>query len=785
MLTFAMPLLSPFRVAPLATFMGILFFIQFMLPEIIDTLPKSTAYSLLNLFVGCWEIVTFIWSDYNLLLLAVLFLRYFRTLLSTYACLFLNKPDGIPEHPTVTSEMVHVIIATIEPSNSDFSRCVMSVLEKRPGWITVVTANQQQTAEARQVLANLPAQKHTSVKVTTGPMANKRRQLAHVLRRLAQNCQENRDVLIVFMDDHVWWPSPSFLSAVIAPFEDPKIGIVGMHKRAERKRGKSFADSLLNFIACLYLERHNFDVCASNAIDGSAFVVSGRTCAVRASIVMEDEFINGFIDERFFFGRYGPLNPDDDNYITRYIIRKGWNIKWQNQIEALMLTSLGVVSGYTKFYGQLQRWARSQWRSNSRAVFADRSIWRRGYVWGGIVLCSTFTSFALFWDPLIVYLWYRSSYIGFTAHHLVFLIVGSKFVKVAPFFYHNPNDILLYPFQVLFTYFHSLIKLWALFTFYDHSWGGRNLAAVGNRVAADNDADDNDDDDHWKGPNNCTSFSPIDSSFSARDFGPQSQPQGGTSGKVDSQPATDFMADVDSKRIGHSYKQPHVQTRFSTSWGSVRTHNKHDTPANVDEGQYSSPGSMNNFSPIPAPRLRRDSMRSGPGTPLLPRPATKQPTVRMKVGNGRSTSENRRSSAGYLGDDELPRGRSLSGDDDSSGLTPDRDRSSHSLHAYDLGLGHPYPKHDISPTRYYPQAPDVPRKTSIVFKKTSPIGYLESVGTKFVYARDFPRGDDCLRTHPDGTYLSVPRGSREDKVRKRCRSPEPSWRPIIPNRPRI
>lgn len=472
------------RVAAWVPIIGFLYYLQILLFKLV-TAPWELPQTLVR-------ISTVIWSNYDYLFLTILFLRYFRLLVNIFGLYFLSQPDQIPKYPTVTSSMAHVIIPSVEPTNEDFYRCVLSVLEKRPGWITVVTANQNQSTQAQQVLETLPAQSHTQLAVTTGPMANKRHQLAHVLRQLAVDLKANKDVLVVFVDDHVWWPSPKFLSTILAPFENPKTGIVAMHKQPERNRGNSFADSLLNFIACLYLERHNFEIGASNAIDGSAFVVSGRTCAIRASIATRKDFIDGFVDEYFFFGRYGPLNPDDDNYITRYIVRNGWNIKWQNQPEALMETSLGVTGGYKKFNGQINRWARSQWRSNPCSVFTDRSIWRRGYIWGGLLFCASFFNFALVWDPLIVYLWYHSSYINFTVYHVAFLILGSKFIKVAPFFYRNPQDIWLFPFQVLFAYSHSFVKFWALLTFWDHSWSGRNLAAIQVQAAQDHVTDSND-----------------------------------------------------------------------------------------------------------------------------------------------------------------------------------------------------------------------------------------------------------------------------------------------------
>jgi hypothetical protein len=42
----------------------------------------------------------------------------------------------------------------------------------------------------------------------------------------------------------------------------------------------------------------------------------------------------------------------------------------------------------------------------------------------------------------------------------------------------HPRDITLIFYQVLFAYVHSFIKLWAVLTFWDCDWSGRNLDEV-------------------------------------------------------------------------------------------------------------------------------------------------------------------------------------------------------------------------------------------------------------------------------------------------------------------
>ena len=57
-------------------------------------------------------------------------------------------------------------------------------------------------------------------------------------------------------------------------------------------------------------------------------------------------------------------------------------------------------------------------------------------------------------------------------------IITSKLVKTMPHFLRYPRDLVYFPGYVLFGYFHSLIQLYALFTFWEMTWGSRKNAGV-------------------------------------------------------------------------------------------------------------------------------------------------------------------------------------------------------------------------------------------------------------------------------------------------------------------
>lgn len=98
------------------------------------------------------------------------------------------------------------------------------------------------------------------------------------------------------------------------------------------------------------------------------------------------------------------------------------------------------------------------------------------------IYISQLVSFAIVWDPLLVCTLRRTSFYLDSDHQSLLLalmvawILISKIVKIAAHFVRHPSDIVWLPAYFAFAYFHSFIKVYCLFTFFDHNWSGRNLA---------------------------------------------------------------------------------------------------------------------------------------------------------------------------------------------------------------------------------------------------------------------------------------------------------------------
>ncbi|KAK7431378.1 hypothetical protein QQZ08_002149 [Neonectria magnoliae] len=438
-------------------------------------LPPSLLIATLATALACdW---LFINDSWNCVFWTVFTVRYTR-LVGHAIGFWYYRPSEIRPDPSFSRRDVTVILPTIDPNGPDFEGCIRSILANRPAVVLVVTVGAQLRDECQAMLENLGHDREqTRVAVTALPEPSKRRQIAHAMPVVETD-------MTILADDHVFWPSENFIPSVLAPFKNSRVGAVATKKHVCRTTPGQWAwPSIVNFIACTYLERHNWELRASNTIDGGVFVVSGRTAVYRTALLKDPDVLQRFCNEKFFFGLFGGgkgLGPDDDNFLTRDLMKKRWLIRFQDTEDATIETTLGT---WPKFRDQLLRWARTTFRSNPVMLrdlsFVGRYPWTTFMVyWTGIV------NFALAWDIVLIFTLVKSH--GTRWAEIILLLswlFWTKVVKLVPYFCSHPADFPLVVCQVTFAYVHSFIKLWALVTFWDCDWSGRNL----NEVNANNE----------------------------------------------------------------------------------------------------------------------------------------------------------------------------------------------------------------------------------------------------------------------------------------------------------
>ncbi|KAH7406104.1 glycosyltransferase like family 2-domain-containing protein [Phaeosphaeria sp. MPI-PUGE-AT-0046c] len=449
-------------------------------------------------------------DTYLVWFVSLMVFRYWRTLVNIYFWFQYELAVATPGFK-INSGDCSVIVPTVDPAgNNSFRDMVSAILVNRPAQLIFSTntaaAAQQVESTLASVVTDVEAgitsyqQQHnvgaikvsTNILVLDANVSNKRQQVVHAFSNV-------KTEIIVMVDDTAIW-HPHFLQATLPAFQSEQVGLVGTRKWVKRLPHprdpnvnflaglwQQYVAGFWNTIGGLYLVRHNFEIRATNASDGGVFCVSGRSSLIRTHIVKNDSFTQAFLNEYVLrlgdhFPGWGPIKADDDNFLTRWVINHGYDVKIQSSKEATMTTTLGAYP--LKFPDQCKRWSRTTFRQNPIALFIDRTVW---WKWPLTVWTTMFPwlyNAALVWDTLAVYTFAHTGLYAQSSHRvallcsLVVFIWLTKLVKTIPWFWAYPVDFMLYfmiPAYPCFAYWHSLLKVYTAFTFWDLTWSGRKL----------------------------------------------------------------------------------------------------------------------------------------------------------------------------------------------------------------------------------------------------------------------------------------------------------------------
>ena len=423
----------------------------------------------------------------DLAFLGVFAFRYVRLLVHCVA-FFCYRPAPEKANPRFTSKNVTVVVPTVSPEATDFAETIACICSNEPHSIMVVTVGAASEMLARDCLA-LFIHKYPMInwRFLHTTEANKRAQLGAAIRQIGTP-------ITFFADASVFW-GPNLLRSALAAFEDDKVYLVGTNKRV-RISTRDNPQNLIpwgfmfNFFGSTYLARHNFEIRATNTIDGGLFAVSGRTMGIRTAFIKDPKVLQGFENERvssvlgkLFKVFNEPLLPDDDNYITRQVVNAGHKIKIQYTTDARV--EIADQFTYPRFLDQCKRWARTTFRSNCASLFTERAVYRTQPWSVYAVYINGMVNFAVGCDFTLLYLFNKTTYSQWLSIFvLVAWILLAKLIKLIPHFIYNPSDLIFAPAYICFAYYHSWIKLQALITFYSAAWSGRNLSAINKEAAA-------------------------------------------------------------------------------------------------------------------------------------------------------------------------------------------------------------------------------------------------------------------------------------------------------------
>ncbi|KAG0242631.1 hypothetical protein BGX31_000087 [Mortierella sp. GBA43] len=384
------------------------------------------------------------------------FYRYLWFIIKLLAYFF-YRPMMPKTNPTYRAEYdVTIIVPTID-AGEEFKEAAHSWLVNNPKEIIIITETKMK--EPLQELAN--SVDPTRIRVLTVPKANKRLQMVEGIRNTTSE-------IIVFADDDAIW-GPRCLEYILACFEDPNMGGVGT---SQTVKSVGRFQTVWEVLAGFRLTIRNIEIAASTHIDGGVCCLSGRTAAYRTCILQDPQFQYDFTHD-FWLGKY-PLNSGDDKFLTRWMVRHGWNTYIQVCKEAELLSTF---KNNWRFVKQVLRWTRNTWRSDFRSLFMERIIWKRHPYVAFTMVDKIFNPITLLSGPISVIamaaqgkfhlpLW------DIIVSYVVWLMM-TRIVKLLPHLFKRPQDIIWVPAFLIFGYYFAIMKVYALFTLHEVGWGTR------------------------------------------------------------------------------------------------------------------------------------------------------------------------------------------------------------------------------------------------------------------------------------------------------------------------
>lgn len=173
-----------------------------------------------------------------------------------------------------------------------------------------------------------------------------------------EGIRHSKTPYLVFVDDDVVWGSQT-LEHMAYAFSNREVG--GVNTMQEVHPNGLHFTTWETFGALNLVRRNILHSFQAYFRDGELLNLSGRTAGYRTKIIQREEFYFALMNE-FWRGRY-VINTGDDNFITSWVVRRGWKTRFLNQKEAMISTSVNDDASYLK---QLMRWSRDTARNYLR-----------------------------------------------------------------------------------------------------------------------------------------------------------------------------------------------------------------------------------------------------------------------------------------------------------------------------------------------------------------------------------------------------------------------------------
>ncbi len=346
-----------------------------------------------------------------------------------------------------------VVVPSYREDPQILDRCLRSWLAEDPTEVIVVP-----DLEDVEVIRALQRRAQADPRLVVVPFRHrgKRSALGVGIRRATS------EILVLSDSDTMW--EPGLLAAVLAPFQDRKVGGVGTRQNAYLPKTSAWRR-----VADWMIDVRYLDYVRAQSRAGAVACLSGRTVAYRRNVVIP---VLEHLEDEFFLGRR--CVAGDDGRLTWLVLGSGYKTVYQATARALsMFPDTGRA-----FLKQRLRWSRNSYRCYLTAMWKGW-LWRRPFICQlsvlQILLTPVTMGFAMTY--LAIWVFHPEPYVAAIA--VAWLLAGRALRGISHLM-QRPGDIWVLPLVAIMTIIVALpVKSYAFFTMNTHGWLTRRSDLIG------------------------------------------------------------------------------------------------------------------------------------------------------------------------------------------------------------------------------------------------------------------------------------------------------------------
>lgn len=259
------------------------------------------------------------------------------------------------------------------------------------------------------------------------------------------------DIVALVDSDTIW--APDVMRNGLPPFHNKKIAGVATYQSVLNP--KTFAQKIFDIQLDLrYRHEYPFLAAAGNAL----VCLSGRTAFYRRKILVP--MLPQLINETFFGKK---VISGDDKRLTYLVLAAGWHVAFQSN--AVVYTpGMDTLGSYIK---QRLRWTRNSLRADLRALYEGWPLRHPALFF--FQIDKVLQSFIIVLSPIYFFVAIFSG-LWISAGIIFIWWFVSRTIKIYSHLAIKPQNIVLVPGYVFFSFAVGLIKIFALFSLNTQGW---------------------------------------------------------------------------------------------------------------------------------------------------------------------------------------------------------------------------------------------------------------------------------------------------------------------------